>query len=278
MEIVIFLVVLVIFLFAIGTFAPVGKKRTPSRFSARKFRYKPKTAIQKGIAGERRVSKSLNSKLDTTKYRVIDDLTLPTHTGTTQIDHIVVSRYGVFVVETKNMSGWIFGGAAQRNWTQVVNGGKTSFRSPIHQNIGHLRALQNQLNIEGRYLHNIVAFAGEAEPKTEFPDNVTWDAGALINRIEGFNRSVFSDGEVSKFVAILSEREFRTDAETRRSHIKHVQAIVAQRRHIANCPRCGEHLIERANQKTGEIFLGCSRFPRCRGNRKFNATQLRPRF
>jgi len=41
------------------------------------------------------------------QYTVLHNITLPTDDGTTQIDHIVVSRFGVFVVETKNMKGWI---------------------------------------------------------------------------------------------------------------------------------------------------------------------------
>jgi hypothetical protein len=71
----------------------------------------------KGKAGEAVVNLSAKLFLDKTRYHLIKNVTLPTEDGTTQIDHIIVSRYGVFVVETKNMKGWIFGNANQRYWT-----------------------------------------------------------------------------------------------------------------------------------------------------------------
>jgi hypothetical protein len=71
----------------------------------------------KGALGEFRVDSSLRAFLDEREYRVFKDLTLPTRGGTTQIDHVVVSRFGVFVIETKNLTGWIFGGADQAQWT-----------------------------------------------------------------------------------------------------------------------------------------------------------------
>ncbi|RYD85706.1 MAG: NERD domain-containing protein, partial [Verrucomicrobiaceae bacterium] len=74
----------------------------------------------KGTLGEVRVRRSLRSLLDEHEYRLFNDLTLPTRDGTTQIDHVIVSRFGVFVIETKNMKGWIFGGTGQAQWTQVV--------------------------------------------------------------------------------------------------------------------------------------------------------------
>lgn len=60
-----------------------------------------------GAVGESKVSGILQSLPD--EYRKINGVIIPNKNGTTQIDHIVVSRYGIFVIETKNYSGWIFG-------------------------------------------------------------------------------------------------------------------------------------------------------------------------
>lgn len=65
----------------------------------------------KGKAGEALVNLSAKLFLNKARYHRIKNVTLPTAEGTTQIDHIIVSPYGVFVVETKNMRGWIFGNA-----------------------------------------------------------------------------------------------------------------------------------------------------------------------
>ncbi len=63
----------------------------------------------KGIVGEFIVNVSAKLFLDKEKYHLIKNVTLPTDDGSTQIDHVIVSKYGVFVVETKNIKGWIFG-------------------------------------------------------------------------------------------------------------------------------------------------------------------------
>jgi restriction system protein len=67
----------------------------------------------KGVVGETLVNLAAKLFLDGKDYHLIRNLTLPTGEGTTQIDHVIVSRYGIFVIETKNMSGWIFGSPHQ---------------------------------------------------------------------------------------------------------------------------------------------------------------------
>ena len=68
-----------------------------------------------GSGGEGRVAGRL-AKLPQEDYQTVNDIMLPTVDGeTTQIDHVVVSRYGIFVIETKDYNGWIFGGENQRH-------------------------------------------------------------------------------------------------------------------------------------------------------------------
>jgi restriction system protein len=68
-------------------------------------------------------------RLDSRLYRVFHDLYLPRPDGkgTTQIDHVVVSRYGIFVIETKNMTGWIFGDANSGVTAAQCNNHKKTF-------------------------------------------------------------------------------------------------------------------------------------------------------
>ena len=65
------------------------------------------TPTYKGKEGENRVHNILMQLPD--DYVILDDVVLPTNKGTTQIDHIVVSKYGVFAIETKNYRGEIYG-------------------------------------------------------------------------------------------------------------------------------------------------------------------------
>jgi restriction system protein len=127
----------------------------------------------KGWFGEAMVNRGLRS-LDPSQYRHFHDLYLPhpTEPGTTQIDHILVSPFGIFVIETKNYRGWIFGSENQRQWTQQIYRHKHRFQNPLHQNRLHVRALMHFLALpEDRFLP-VVFFIGHSELKTPMPPNV----------------------------------------------------------------------------------------------------------
>lgn len=67
-------------------------------------------------------------------YIVINNLKLNTKGTISQIDHLVVSNYGIFVIETKNYKGWILGNEDSQNWTQVIYKYKNKFYNPVLQN------------------------------------------------------------------------------------------------------------------------------------------------
>ena len=99
----------------------------------------------KGQAGERRVSGWLNG-LDSEIYTILDDVIIPDTRegiGTTQIDHVVLSPYGIFVVETKNYAGWILGGEKRAYWSQIIYQEKFKFQNPYRQNFKHIACLSD---------------------------------------------------------------------------------------------------------------------------------------
>lgn len=93
-----------------------------------KYKIKPKI---KGYAGEKLVSSTLSFRLPKEQYRILNNILLKTDRGSTQIDHIIVSVYGIFVIETKNYTGWITGGEYSEKWTQTIYKNKTQFYNPI---------------------------------------------------------------------------------------------------------------------------------------------------
>lgn len=70
------------------------------------------------------------------EYVVFNNLLFEDNEHSTQIDHIVVSPYGVFVIETKGYKGWISGGENSEYWTQTIYKSKHQFYNPIKQNAG----------------------------------------------------------------------------------------------------------------------------------------------
>lgn len=80
-----------------------------------------------GKAGEHWASEELR-KLPQSEYRLLNDLVLKDSTGLHQIDHVVVSVYGIYVVETKNYTGTIYGDSKYSEWFMYLGKNKKSIR------------------------------------------------------------------------------------------------------------------------------------------------------
>jgi len=223
-----------------------------------------KTPWGKGIIGEFLVNISANLKLDKNKYHLIKNVTLPTEDGTTQIDHIIVSEYGIFVVETKNMKGWIFGDEKQKYWTQKIYKHTNKFQNPLHQNYKHIKTIQNALDIDQDKIFSVIVFAGESEFKTKMPENVRQGIG-YIDYIKSKTKKVLSKDEVSKIISQIESGRLTKSFKTHREHVRHVKDIIDKK--SKQCPKCGSELVLRTAKKganAGNQFYGCSNYPKCR--------------
>lgn len=117
-----------------------------------------KSPWAKGQIGELLVRLFAHWQLDKQTYRRLHNVTLNTPDGTTQIDHVFLSPYGIFVLETKNMNGWIFGSENQAQWTQSFSKRKFKFQNPLRQNYKHLKALEAILGVNPEHLHSVITF------------------------------------------------------------------------------------------------------------------------
>lgn len=126
-----------------------------------------------GWLGEKASKWGLAQGLDLDIYRPLHDVIIPNgHGGTTQIDHVILSRFGIFVIETKNRNGLIVGAPNQRNWQQIHNGRAFEFYNPLMQNDGHIRALARFLNLPLYAFHSIIFFIGSVQFAGPMPPNV----------------------------------------------------------------------------------------------------------
>jgi len=159
----------VVFLIVLGAaFAAVLAKRRSS-------------PAMKGSRGEQVVHGILRNALPASEYTILRDVTLPVEDGTVQIDHIVVSRFGIFVIETRSVAGWIFGGESDSQWIQALQHCRFEFPNPLRQNRAHVLALQKQLGLHVSRFHSLVVFAGKAEFRTSMPLNVM-----LLDRLAAY--------------------------------------------------------------------------------------------
>lgn len=129
-------------------------------------------AILKGWFGEKKTALKLWLFLSKKNYSVYNNLIIPSNNGTTQIDHLVVSVNGLFIIETKNKDGWIFGSRDQKQWTQTFYNKKYRFQNPLHQTYRQKKVLSSFLGIQESKIHTVVYFVGDAKFKTQLPRNV----------------------------------------------------------------------------------------------------------
>lgn len=226
-----------------------------------------KSAWFKGVVGEFIVNLSAKLFLDKEKYHLIKNVTLPTEDGSTQIDHIIVSKYGVFVIETKNIKGWIFGNPNQKTWTQQIYKHKNKFQNPLHQNYKHTKVLESLLGLNENQIFSVVVFVGDSTFKTEMPENVTYGK-AYIRFIKSKQQPVLAEAEVEDITSKIETGRLTPSFKTNREHVKHVKTIVAEKESHQQCPKCGSAMVIREvkkGQNIGNKFWGCSKFPKCRG-------------
>ncbi len=224
-----------------------------------------------GKQGEDEVSKILASLPE--GYRIYNDVMLKGSTSTVQIDHVVVSAFGVFVIETKNYKGEIFGKERDRMWQKMWKGTMKQFYNPIKQNKAHVSALKmNTMMKNANAYIPVVAFSNEADLKNLDTPLVKLKSknGTVVNfkhiiaKITAFKEKVLSETQVEKIC--ISIEQLRLDSEKMaKKHVKNIEKSLEDRKFFSeygNCPRCKGKLLLR-NGRRG-FFLGCSNYPRCK--------------
>lgn len=215
----------------------------------------------RGIMGEFWVKLELK-KLPKDKYIVLNDVMIKNESGTHQIDHIVLSNYGVFVIEMKNYYGLIRGKEYDNKWCQYLGKTKNYFVNPIHQNYGHIKSLSDLLKLDEKYFISIVCFSNQAKVDVKSNSIVT-QVDYLKNDILKFKDKI-CDVDTSELSNIINSNNI-VDKKIRRQHVKDIHTKISNDKKLEDnmiCPKCGSELVEK-NGKYGS-FIGCSNFPKCR--------------
>ena len=219
----------------------------------------------KGKVGEKVVSRKLD-QLPKDQYQVLNNVTIPTPKGSSQIDHLVVSIYGIFVIETKNYNGWIYGGEYAEYWTQNIYGNKYQFYNPILQNAGHVRALRRVLKeFEPLPILPIIAFSGEADLKVKVEEACVIYWSQIHKVINQFEEKRLTWSQVNAICDAVQTAQLEPGKEADMQHLQDILSARDQKYDAISsgrCPRCGGTLVLRSG-KYGH-FYGCSNYPRCK--------------
>lgn len=219
----------------------------------------------KGSVGELKVNARLSFLSD--EYIIINDLMVKNSKGdTSQIDQIVLSEYGIFVIETKNYTGWIFGNEKYEYWTQVVYQKKREFRNPIKQNSGHIYALKNVLHDfpNVKYIP-IIVFTGNATLKKIDSTIPVIYSNRLNSTIKKYSVEKCIPWEDVQKIKNILETANITDKGVRKQHVENIHKKVNDNEmKMKNliCPKCNGKL-KVINGRNGK-FYGCSNYPNCK--------------
>ena len=217
----------------------------------------------KGFLGEKTVSFFLG-RLNKTKYKIINNIMLNLGDKTAQIDHIVVSNYGIFIIETKNYSGNIYGNDYDDKWTQRLGRKRYYFNNPLKQNYGHYMALKELLKeYDNLEFIEIVAFTLKSDLKVKTNKNVIYTV-KLLKTIRKYQEEKITEEEKNQIYEKLLSLNV-DNKENRKTHIKAIKDNILEKENsIRNniCPKCGGKLVGRSS-KYGD-FTGCSNYPKCR--------------
>lgn len=223
-----------------------------------------------GDYGEKRVSAFLED-LGCEEYRVYNDLLIRDGSYTTQVDHIIISRYGVFVLETKNVHGKVYGGDNAEFWKQYLpsTGYKRygftqehQLRNPIWQNEGHIKTLRKLVFGNDVPLYGVIVFPSDTEIHVKASQPVL-NMYNIVPYIKQYHDFVLSAEQMGLYHRRLLEVITTSDSD-RKEHIGNVYRYKERRDEAVTsgrCPRCGGNLVLRTG-KYGK-FYGCSNYPRC---------------
>ena len=193
-------------------------------------------------------------------YIVINDIMINPDGYTHQIDHVVISKYGIFVIETKQYNGYITGSKYDKKWVRHIGKQKIYYTNPILQNYGHIKSISELLHIEENKILNIVCIPSNAKLNIK-DDGETVRINTLVDTISS-HKDIIIDNP--RELANIIKNNNIVDKKKRKQHIEYNRS---KKENITSnmCPKCGGILIKRTGKK-GE-FYGCSNYPRCKYTR-----------
>lgn len=213
-----------------------------------------------GKYGEYLIYKKLRNFETNLGAKFLFNVYIPKENGeTTEIDVLMICSKGIFVFESKNYSGWIFGNEAQRNWTQVLPKGKgrsnkEKFFNPIMQNRGHIKHLKSFVG-EDIPMRSIIAFSERCTLKEI---TVTSTDVSVINRYSVapvvttlFNQypNALDTEKINTLYSLLYPFS-QVEELAKQQHIQNIKNNIAPQSIVAVTPMTSENIPEIVSEES----------------------------
>lgn len=178
------------------------------------------------------VDTELSKRLDASKYLIFSDLIIPSVSEkirSTQIDHVVVSVYGIFCLETKSHQGSIYGGYKSKYWKQYLGPKSYELYSPIRQNNHHVKSLEYLIRSRIKSpIHSYIVFPS-ADKIMLNGNKVDLSLHSTVERIMNHNKQVYSFDDVTAIAKGLAIVSSPSDL-LREEHIESVRKYIENHR------------------------------------------------
>lgn len=188
-----------------------------------------KPRLSKSKLSEKKVNKAL-SRLNPKSYVVFENIILPSggNTAHTEIDHVVVSPYGIFCIETKSHSGSIYAYEKNKDWAQYLGTRKFTLHSPLRQNYKHIKAIEALIGTNLKApVHSYVVFPNAYKIVTD-SKYVYNDINILLERISKHTQPIYDINECTRILKTLAYASSQKDTLSA-IHIQEVQSYLATR-------------------------------------------------
>lgn len=188
------------------------------------------------------------------KREFIHNCYVPIDSGFTEIDLLMIHETGLYVIESKNYSGWIFGNEKQKEWTQILAGGKRKIRfyNPIWQNAGHIKALRTFFNeYQDMPIYSLIVFSERCELK-----KITYQAENVFvikrNQLKPvFKKQIEGKSKLSVEIMINIYQRLlplcKIDDEEKKLHIDRINSMKNPLPEVSVIVNSADPIVETAN-------------------------------
>jgi Nuclease-related domain len=159
-------------------------------------------------------------------YKFFSNVMIKREDGSSQIDHILIGKKGVFVIETKDYSGKIYGDQSSKYWTQKLNGRKNNFYNPVRQNYGHVKALEEILNRKDIFI-SLIVFTNKSKIRNVKTETTVIQLKKLKKFIQKYNSDIsLSKEEIEAICSIIYKKNIISNR-TLKKHVKRIRKTIS---------------------------------------------------
>lgn len=172
--------------------------------------------------GEREVAEVLKKIKG---YKLLNDILIKNQDKTTQIDHVLIGKKGIFVIETKDFSGIIKGEEYSKVWTQIIKGYSNEFYNPIRQNYGHIKALENLTKRRNIFISTIV-FTDKSNIEEVDTETAVIQLKDLKKFIKKYPSNININKEEIESIYNLIKKNNINSSRIRKKHVKNINKMI----------------------------------------------------